>query len=125
MFRKITVFLLALAVAAAAYAASLTANWINPTQYEDGSPLNPATDIVRIDFYCNGDDTTPLFTSNGGASSIVVDLPPGVYECYGIVVATNGQSSIPSELKTFTVIAPAPFPIEWDNGAGTIVRPGG
>ena len=111
-------------VATVAFAASLSANWTNPTQFDDGSPLNPATDIERIDFYCNGDDTTPLFTSLGGASSIVVDLPPGVYDCYGIVVATTGTQSVPSESRTFTVIAPRPFPIEWGSGSG-VIGPGG
>lgn len=72
-----------------------------PTTYEDGSPL-PIEQIGETRLYCNGSLVASEPGSDGDFNN--VDLPPGNYNCYATVIATNGQESQPSNVVVRNIL---------------------
>ena len=89
--------------------------WTNPTQYTDGTPLNPATELAEIKVHCTG-----AMTFEGVVSTMpVVEeflTPTGVfadgnYVCHYTSVDILGRESEPSNpTREFTVGAAPPPP---------------
>jgi len=113
MVRLLMVCILAWAVcttgALAQSGIDATLNWVLPTTYENGEPLDADTDLAEIRIYQNG----ALVQTAGGAATTatVFDLPFGDSTFFVTAVATNGAESLMSNEATRTVIdnrAPSP-----------------
>ncbi len=119
MKRAIALVLLAgLLVGHCAYAAKLTATWVNPTQNTDGSPL---TDLVSITIQwgsCSSGNSAIATVQ----SSITVRAPAtsapiyttGLTQVCAWAWATNsaGASSSPSNIASATVVQQLGKPIQ-------------
>lgn len=121
----IAVAFIAAAYAPAAEAESYMLNWTNPTQYDDGASLDPATDIDEIQIFCDGDALPTYTITTHPTTSLEIDVSPGDHTCYGIVVDNAGIESMQSALLTFNVAPARPNPIIWGSGASSASRPGG
>lgn len=79
-----------------------TLSWILPNQYENGSSLNPATDLTEIRVYHNG--ALALSVAGTETSAVVSDLPYGSNEFWVTSVATNGNESVMSNADVKVVV---------------------
>ena len=80
--------------------AQIRFEWINAIERVDGSAFL-ATDIERTNIYCGG--ALVAFATND-ATSLVVDLGAGTYECHGTHVdRISGLESAPSNTVTKVV----------------------
>ena len=80
--------------------------WTPPAAFEDGSPLNPATDLSMYHIYCNAGAidiqiTDPTATSYQAKAG---EFPQGDNECQMTAVSTTGQESVYSAKKLFTLV---------------------
>lgn len=111
-------FTLSLAILAVlegiAYAGTVTATWVNPTSYVDGTAL-VAADIsrTRVEYgTCSG---TAFGTrigdiiATGATTSVTATLPAGTY-CFRAFTTAKGVESASSNLITKVVPQPAPSP---------------
>jgi hypothetical protein len=92
-------FLLLLS-SALAEAATYRLTWVNPTQYNDGSPLLIA-DLATIKIYCGA---TPVMVAavSPVPASTTVELT-GVQACYATATDLNGVESNKSNTITLQV----------------------
>ena len=103
----IAVLLLAVAsIANADLVSKPNFTWTPPTSFEDGSPLNPATDLTMYHIYCNAGAidiqiTDPAATSYQAKAG---EFPQGQNECQMTAVGTNGAESVYSAKKLFTLV---------------------
>ena len=99
---------------------AVTFNWTPPTAYEDGSSLDPATDIIEYRIYCSGDATVTMIAPGGvndSYSASYSELPPGDYTCTATAVASNQLESDHTNAVNFTVTrgkpgSPAPLSVD-------------
>ncbi len=98
--RRLLLMLMLLAVPAMA----TDFNWQAPTEYEDSTPLT-TMDLASYSLICQG----VTFTYPGDVTMSMEDFAPGDYSCTLTVTATNGLTSAPSNVVSFTV-APPPSP---------------
>ena len=111
--RYVLVLILALLVAACDSAQSqtrsVTASWVNPTQYVDGSAL-PSTQIARtciaVSLTENGAAVGAETCLNGAGTTVQVPVPDapacGTFWFTAVTVTTNGQRSAPSNAASRT-----------------------
>jgi hypothetical protein len=90
-------------------------NWTNPTTRIDGSAL-PSAQIANIQIYDDASPTpnTPIGTAPGGTATgtfTTGDLAAGVHNFTAVVVDTDGNKSMPSNIYTATITEAAPSPI--------------
>lgn len=83
------------------FAGTKTFSWNNPTTYENGDPLNPATELQNATVYCNG---SAIGTVPGGETTLVTDLPSGVYQCHATVTSIDGSESQASNSVNFIIL---------------------
>lgn len=99
---------------AVAYAGTVTATWVNPTTYVDGSALLPA-DISRTRLEYGSCSGTAFGTRigdlivTGSATTLTATLPPGTY-CFRAYTTAKGVESAASNLVTKVMPQPAPSP---------------
>jgi len=99
---------------AADYPRDLTLSWVNPSAYEDGTPLLPG-ELVSVRLECvRGSDPTPVINVTLPAGTIgaqqsealVGAIPiPGTYACWGYAIPIDAdQESVASNTasKKFT-----------------------
>lgn len=103
-------------IAGAAFAATQSFNWTNPTQNVDGSAFDPATELAEVRIYCNLSPTaftpespgvtsphTPALVSPGDLTTAARDFAAGDYTCFATAFSIYGYESAPSNTVTFTV----------------------
>lgn len=87
--------------------------WIPPSEFADGSPLDPATDLQYYEIRCTGPqpvtlqvppDADQVQTTRGTFTT-------GSYECTMVSVANDGRESAPSAPVFFDVPEPVPATI--------------
>lgn len=124
MIRAILASLLLLYTAgalAADYPRDITLSWVNPSEYEDNTPiLAGELTSARIECFRNN-DTVPVlertFAVTGvglpQAETMVGVIPsPGTYTCYGYAVVVDGTESVASNAATKKYIGkPKPLTI--------------
>lgn len=101
---------LALALIAAAFPAfarPVDVSWVLPTTFDDGSVLNPATDLSAVRVYANNAVVAAL---PGTATATTVELPTGSYTIYATVVSTEGVESLMSNTDEVVVQPRRPNP---------------
>ncbi len=118
--RLLTVFALSLFAlpAAASVTADFTAAWSTPTEFADGSPLEPEH-ISHYDLACEGGGAIVLDAQPGGESTsytAIIQISDGTYDCTLVTVGADGQVSEPAA-ASFTVNPPPGAP---DNFQATI-----
>jgi len=97
--KKLAGFILALVMATAAYAASVTFQWTNPTLRTDGSALD---NLASIRIYCGTTAGGPYtlkadLPPNQNAGAVVDDFAPGpTHYCVARAVDGYGQESDPT-----------------------------
>ena len=101
-------------VAIPAMAGPISFTWTNPTQNEDGTAFDAATELLEIRIYCNG-DPAPYFVSPGAAVSLDVITTPGTYVCFARAVNLEGTESQNSGTVTKVVLSSPPNPPILDN----------
>ncbi len=86
-------------------------SWTNPTQYTDGTALDPATDLKEIRIYCSKDGAqVPVIVVSSPATNYTATLSTGTYQCYATAVSVEDQESFASNSVTFTVDPLIPNP---------------
>ena len=93
-------YVLALLLAAPAFAAPVTISWTHPTQWTDGAVLIPA-DITNTNIYCTGSPAAPganpvfltVQTIVGNATSAVLN-PAGGQWCAVATIAKLSDGSL-------------------------------
>lgn len=88
--------------------------WTGPTEFVSGAPLDPLTDLSEYRLYCPSGPTVPTQTIPNTDNSFQAPggmFPPGTYTCHMTAVDLAGDESVPSNDKTFTVLADRPGPI--------------
>ncbi len=86
-------------------------SWTNPTQYTDGTALDPATDLKEIRIYCSKDgQQVPVIVVPSPATNYTATLSTGTYQCYATAVSVEDQESFASNSVTFTVDPLIPNP---------------
>lgn len=102
-------------LAGPALAGDITASWVNPTTYTDGSVL-PATDIqqVKVEYgtcvgAAFGTKLGEKVLATTGATTVLTGLAPGTY-CLQVRVMAKNVLSAPSNVATKVIIQPAPNP---------------
>lgn len=86
-------------------------SWTNPTQYTDGTALDPATDLKEIRIYCSKDGAqVPVIVVPSPATNYTATLSTGTYQCYATAVSVEDQESFASNSVTFTVDPLIPNP---------------
>ena len=88
----------------------VTVDWVNPTQYTDGSFIETGDlESIRVEIFRNSDPITPVYTAvvpdtgEGAPQSEVFAsaIPgPGTYEIYGYAIVVGGEESDPSTPAT-------------------------
>lgn len=90
--------------------------WEAPTEFEDGTALDPIADLKEFRLYCDPTivmQTIPIDPPYEWQAPAGM-FPPGDYSCYMTAVASDdhgGLESGPSNTKTFTVEQARPAPI--------------
>lgn len=102
-------------IAGPALAGDITATWVNPTTYVDGSAL-PAVDIQQIKVEYGTCSGTAFGTKIGekvlptvAATTVLTGLAPGTY-CLQVRVMAKNVLSVPSNVVTKIIVQPAPNP---------------
>lgn len=87
--------------------------WTGPTEFTDGSPLDPAIDLSEYRLNCTGADSVNIIVSN-----TLIDFEPplgvfvaGDYVCTMAAVDNAGGISADSAPVNFTVSQKVPRPI--------------
>lgn len=102
----VLVALVPLLMIAAAHARDLTVTWTPPSTFEDGSALDPATDLAEYRFYC---DTTQVYTAPNIATTIVMtDFRPQPCDLHATAVAIWGGESGMSNVVAVDGLRPRP-----------------
>ena len=78
-----------------------TFNWINPTQFVDGSALDPSH-IQEIRIYCDG-DAVPVLVSLGDATTAASNFAVGEHTCTATAIVGDIESAHSNTL-TFEVL---------------------
>lgn len=102
----ITLLLLpAIAVAQQDYPRDITLSWVNPSQYTDGSIIEPGDlESIRVECFRNNDgsavftDTRPDNGEGAAQSETYVGVipQPGTYFCMAFAIVVDGTESDPS-----------------------------
>ena len=95
--------------------------WTAPTQFTDGSPLVPATDLSGYPIRCSG-NPVPVHTAPSTAinwQSIAGDFTPGTYDCNITAQTVGGVESILAPFPRFTV---TPAVVQSNPPTGTDVQ---
>lgn len=84
--------------------------WTPPSEFTDGSPLDPATDLQYYEIRCTGPQPVTLQVSPDAdqLQTIRGTFAVGSYECAMVSVAKDGRESAPSAPVFFDVPAPVP-----------------
>ena len=112
--RKIKLWLYALMIALGVFVAVpgeaeiKTFNWVNPTEYVDGAPLDSA-DIQEIRIYCDN-DSVPFIVSLGDATTADSNFIVGIHTCFATAVV-NDIESAPSNVLSFEISPVASEPV--------------
>jgi hypothetical protein len=112
--REIVAVLLSV-VSLPALAATVTANWVNPTQYTDGSALAvTAITQTRIEYGtcvsgAFGVKAGEFVSAGNDTSQVSPNLAPGTY-CLRAYTTASGVESAASNIATVSVAQPAPRP---------------
>lgn len=112
-WRKIKLWFVALMVVLGVFVALPTEaeiktfTWINPTEYVDEAPLDPA-DIQEIRIYCDY-DPVPVIVSLGDATTASRNFSVGTYTCVATAVVNDIESANSNEL-TFEILPVASEP---------------
>lgn len=96
---KLIYFVLALFISSEAFAEYI--RWVPPTTREDGTVLDPNTELEYYRLYCSGRET--IIPSHSENNAYPIDkgemLPsPGTHDCYLTAVDTDGLESKPSNI---------------------------
>ena len=106
MYKWLLLLLLFLPVLAQAELKTFT--WTGPTEREDGTPFDAATEQAQSNIYClaSGGIVAAVYVAPGNAETLDIDFTPGTYVCDSSVVDTDGLESIRSNSTSF-VISPS------------------
>ncbi len=93
------------AILAPQIASAETLSWEPPTEYMNGDPLDPATDLSNYFFKCDGGISINIPATGEGTNSYPLvkrDIFPdyGTYDCYMTAVSTEQLESSPSNIVT-------------------------
>jgi hypothetical protein len=97
--------LLLVFLATPAFAEVKTFTWVGPTQREDGTPFDAATEQAQSNIYCirDGVISSTVYVAPGAVVTFDIDFTPGSYVCDSTVVDMNGLESIRSNSSSFVI----------------------